>query len=146
MAFQDFTLGNQSLNKPRRMTMTIEVEDYLGYSNKQVAVIDEYSITKNFEKNGWDFHTFIRGEDLGRDQVAETYINFNSTTTNTAYPPKKGNSNMNTKVVEQAAGFVGTVFVTVDGTEVPVADTKPFKNYAKAAKAVTALAVKHARK
>jgi hypothetical protein len=48
---------------------------------------------------------------------------------------------MKTKIVEQAAGFVGTVLVVVDGTEIPVADTKAFKKYEKAARAVNKLAV-----
>jgi hypothetical protein len=141
MAFDDFTKGLHSIGKPRRMTMTIDVEDSLGYSSSKPVKIDEYTISKNFEKDGWDFKTFIPNEYLERKDVTnEAYINFNTTTSNVTYAPNQGD-NMKTKVVEQAAGFVGTVLAVVDGRDVPVADTKPYKTREKAQKAVSALAV-----
>jgi hypothetical protein len=140
MAIDGFTMGIQDI-KNKRMTMTIEVEDYAGYSNKNVAVISQYEVCKNFEKDGWDFHTFIPNEHLERKSMTDYSINFHTTnTTSTAYLPK-GKDNMKTKIVEQAAGFVGTVLVVVDGTEIPVADTKAFKTHEKAVKAVNKLAV-----
>jgi len=133
----DFKMGIQN----RRMTMTIEVEDYPGHSNKSVAVISQYEVRENLERDGYDFHTFIPNEHLERKSMTDYSINFNTTnTTNAVYLPK-GKDSMRTRIAEQAAGFVGTVLVTIDGLEVPIADTKPYKTYEKAEKAVKALAV-----
>ena len=63
-----------------------------------------------------------------------------TTATFTGYPGGD-KSDMTTKVYELAAGFVGVVSTRIDGQDIPVADTRPYKTYAKAERAASKLAL-----
>lgn len=68
------------------------------------------------------------------------YTTWEAPFTFTMEPPKKEKL-MNTRVYRLAAGFIGVVTMTIDNDDVPVADTAPYKTYAKAEKAVKKLAI-----
>jgi hypothetical protein len=137
---------------PRRKTRLI-IESQNEYGTEcQVADIQEYTLTEDFARDGYEFSTFISREAIERGKMANTYFANTTSSTNININYASGGwvlpkeDDMKTKVVEQAAGFVGTVLVSVNGNDVPVADTKAYKTKEKAEKAVQRLAIEHAKK
>jgi hypothetical protein len=141
MAFNDYY-------EPTVLSQRLILRDSTGMS--YLMPVKQVNLDRDHMRNEYTVTVDVDKEIL--EQMATSYnvkIDnqlFTNKTTNMTVNARANGGNMHTRVVEQAVGFVGTVSVSVDGTEVPVADTKPYKTYDKAYKAVRALAVKHAKK